>query len=571
MAAVIESILDKAEREAHAEDYALVDEAVDARRVPGLAGNTLRPVERYVVVAGPEAVTAGSTFEISVALLRDPPEDTPDAVPVGVTPSVDAVGQRTGDPVTVTVYTSDSFKVISDRKAMLEVIPDADPEPAVIRIQSLPSTRGPQELLVVLFQGWRVLGEVRLIIKVRVPALVSRILPTSARHIHPSPGPLIRRSLVVPALPPDNVPDPDVVIRVTWTSSKGQDTLHYSYVWLEQDWPSVEAGSFPLPGTLGEWLRPRLEELSVAARRPVSVGRVGQLDHERARNYEVIGENLWDLFPPDLREFYSKFASTARTLLIFSDEPWIPWELVKPWGDGFAKSDFLCDRFDMSRWYYNDQCQVPNGELAVREVAPVLPPSNLTAVQEEADYFEELPGKWPPVVRYTPLPIRRSEVSALLSSGRAQVLHFAAHGVLQGDGDRIATIALEDGELKADEIVGDEIANGLRKATPLVFMNACHSGRQVIGLTGADGWVERYIKLGCRGFLGANWEVNDELAAEFAIQVYSRLVAGLTIARAVREARLYLRGIDNTNPTWLAYSLYAHPNMTLRAASEDLT
>ncbi len=100
-------------------------------------------------------------------------------------------------------------------------------------------------------------------------------------------------------------------------------------------------------------------------------------------------------------------------------------------------------------------------------------------------------------------------------------------------------------------------------------MNACPSGRQVIGPTRPDGWVERCIDLGCRGFLGANWEVNDELAAMFAIEVYNRLVHRTPIAAAVRAARQLLRSQDPANPTWLAYSLYAHPKMTLLAAGSS--
>jgi hypothetical protein len=528
-----------------------------------------RPVARYVVVAGPERVTAGSTFEITIELLRDPPTDIPGAVSVDVTPSVDAEGRRTGDPVTITVYPSSAFEVVGQPKAELDVIRDADPEPAVFQIHSLPAARGPQELLLVLYQGTWILGEVRLIIKVRAPAPAWPGAP--ARLTNPPEG-RIRRSLVVPPLPRDDVPDPDVVIWVSRVTSEGRDTLHYSYAWPARGWPSVGAGKTEFLGTVNEWLRPKLEELSEAAQRPVPGDRTapagGARENEQARRYEVIGKNLYsELFPPDLRDFYNQFAPIARTLLIFSDEPWIPWELLRPWGDGVVDGDFLCAKFDMSRWYYSDQLQVPNGQLAVREVAPVLPRSNLAAVQYEAEYFEQLPERWPHVVNYTPLPVRRrNDVTALLTSGRAQVLHFASHGVLRNDDGGIASIVLEDGVLTAEEIVGDEIAIGLRTATPLVFMNACHSGRQMIGLTRPDGWVERCLDLGCRGFLGANWEVNDELAARFAIDVYGGLVAGWTIAHAVREARRQLRAIDESNPTWLAYTLYAHPNMTLRPA-----
>ena len=46
----------------------------------------------------------------------------------------------------------------------------------------------------------------------------------------------------------------------------------------------------------------------------------------------------------------------------------------------------------------------------------------------------------------------------------------------------------------------------------------------------------------------------------------SRRVAGEPIARAVRLARLALREADPNNSTWLAYSLYAHPNAKAQPA-----
>jgi len=211
---------------------------------------------------------------------------------------------------------------------------------------------------------------------------------------------------------------------------------------------------------------------------------------------------------------------------------------------------------------------VPKSDLVVSEVAPIIPQSDLPATWDEARFFQALPGQWPSVSLHRPLPVRRAEVLEILSGGLTQVVHFAAHGSLRDDGG-IAAIELTDGLLRAEDIVGNLVESGLRSATPVVFMNACHSGRQVIGLTRPDGWVERCIDLGCRGFLGANWEVNDQLAATFAIEVYNRLVRREPIAAAVRRARQLLRSQDPANPTWLSYSLYAHPNMTLLAAGSS--
>src|SRR5262249_47691088 len=109
-----------------------------------------------------------------------------------------------------------------------------------------------------------------------------------------------------------------------------------------------------------------------------------------------------------------------------------------------------------------------------------------------------------------------------------------------------------------------EYAQGLQRSAPLVFMNACHSARQDQGLTRAEGWVERMLEFGCSGFIGANWQIHDQLASRFAIEVYDGGFKGKTIASAVRQARLQLRRDSPGNATWLAYSLYAHPNMRVQ-------
>jgi CHAT domain-containing protein len=513
-------------------------------------------VQRYVVVTGPKAVTAGTEFDISAELLRRLPLDVPAAWPVEVQPTVDVEGRPTGArPVSATLYPSKAFEARSTLKAELPVVPGADPAPAVFTLYCLPGVVGPQELSVVFYQDGRVLGK------------VAMVITAGAGLVRARP---FRRSITVPSMPQENVSRPDVVIRVTRVPFQGRDTLHYSYEWLKKEWPEVEAGSVELAGTADEWLREQLDRLDAAAAQPTPYRAADPGAEPPSRVYERIGENLYrDLFTDELRAFYARFAPETKTLLIFSDEPWIPWELVRPWGDGVnGDSDFLCAQFDMSRWYYSSKSQVPMGLLDVRMVAPVFPPSNLPAARDEARYFSQLPARWPAISLYDPLPVRRREVLDVLAGGRAQVLHFGTHGWLRPQGGGIASITLQDGALKAEDVVGNLIAFGLKRATPLVFMNACHSGRQTTGLVRADGWVERYLELGCRAFLGANWEVNDQLAAQFAAEVYNRLVNGASIARAVREARLVLRGLDPDNPTWLAYSLYAHPNLTVRSAYE---
>jgi hypothetical protein len=70
---------------------------------------------------------------------------------------------------------------------------------------------------------------------------------------------------------------------------------------------------------------------------------------------ESVGNELWDeLISEQLKQEYWKFKSRVTSVLITSEEPWIPWEILKPYrnnDDGEQENDlFWCQQFAMSRW-----------------------------------------------------------------------------------------------------------------------------------------------------------------------------------------------------------------------------
>jgi CHAT domain len=95
-------------------------------------------------------------------------------------------------------------------------------------------------------------------------------------------------------------------------------------------------------------------------------------------------------------------------------------------------------------------------------------------------------------------------------------------------------------------------------------MNACHSARREPGLTRTDGWAERFLEFGSSAFVGANWEVLEDLACRFACTFYEALRTGDSIGAAVQTARTEIRKQAPANSTWLSYSLYGHPNATVK-------
>ena len=61
------------------------------------------------------------------------------------------------------------------------------------------------------------------------------------------------------------------------------------------------------------------------------------------------------------------------------------------------------------------------------------------------------------------------------------------------------------------------------------------------------------------------WEVNDELAFQFAKTFYTALLKdNLTIGEAFQKSRQVIRDLAPYNSTWLAYSLYANPQARIQ-------
>lgn len=104
-------------------------------------------------------------------------------------------------------------------------------------------------------------------------------------------------------------------------------------------------------------------------------------------------------------------------------------------------------------------------------------------------------------------------------------------------------------------------AKGLRRERPLIFLNICHGARVGYNLTGLGGWAQRLVDhVGVTAFVGALWEVHDELASRFSRLFYEELWAGKTLGDAFFSARQQIRDTQRANPTWLAYTLYGDPN-----------
>lgn len=260
---------------------------------------------------------------------------------------------------------------------------------------------------------------------------------------------------------------------------------------------------------------------------------------------------LWSLVVPE-----GKDPASVPVLQVISNESWIPWELLKlqdpdPQGDG--SGPFLVDAFATTRWLEGHPETL---ELPLRDLALVVPgDSSLPSAADEREIVRALASG---ERRVTQLPARFLDVTSALASGRYDGWHFAGHGLAVGENPELWSLQLEIGEqLTPIDLRGQ--ARKLGQARPLVFLNACHSARGGFALTGIGGLAKAFLQAGAGAFIGSHWALADNRAPAFAHAFYQLLLRDLPIGEAVRQARKQIRAEFPGDPTWLAYTVFAHP------------
>jgi hypothetical protein len=272
----------------------------------------------------------------------------------------------------------------------------------------------------------------------------------------------------------------------------------------------------------------------------------------------VKGLALWKLFPRELQEILWKRRGKALSLLIQSDEPYIPWEMAKLQGTGrngrVQEGKYLCEAFAVTRWLRGHRHQL---RLPLSKLALVIPRESrlkgAAAEGEEIQRLAESQGR-----QVTNVEPTFSTLYRALASGVHDGWHFAGHGASVGDDANRWSIQL-DGfpHFSAEDLLGEPKNLGLAK--PLVFLNACTTGRGGLTLTGPGGWSRGFLDANAGAFVGTYWQVTDSKSKEIAKSFYQNLFKGLPVGEAFRRARLDLHKKHKGDPTWLAYTVFAHP------------
>jgi len=501
-------------------------------------------VTRYTDIAAPRSLAVGRRGVITVGLTRAPAPESEQARPLEA---------QLGQFLTVYLHSlPQDFEIIGESVKRLPIEPETDTEPTVFYIKGL--SLGRKELRLDFYQAGAPIGAVHLLVEVTKETLPEEQLQ-ALTALMTAGGPY--------------APPPDLDIRVTTRVQEGQTTLEYV---LHSPNGAVEFHHQPVKG---EAIKGSPEAYQAHQMRKIEALADGRdIDGHPLTPQEVedklraIGHLMYEeLFSDEMRSAYRQFRDEAHSLQITSDEPWIPWELIRPYDGSDPRNiiddDFMCARFQMTRWLAGRGGGA--GKIQVRravcvEAAQGLPARPLPYAQEEQQHLADL-AALTGVEDLSPNPATGSAVGALLDGGKIDLWHFAAHGNVSLDHPNESAIILADGRaLRAEDIHGRRQTH-IACDKPLVFLNACRVGQQGWSLTRLGGWAAAWVdRSRCGAFVGPLWSVNDRLAYEFARIFYDTLREGQTIGRAVQAARERVRSLAPDNPAWLAFSVYAHPN-----------
>jgi hypothetical protein len=228
---------------------------------------------------------------------------------------------------------ADGFALQEGESTIELPLPASQDESVEARIELEARKRGQQAILVEPFYAGQRIAAIELPLSVRfAPLAAPEKTPALADPHGPRP-----------------VPHPDVYLWVTAQPLEDIERVRLSYYLYSPQpqlrLPGVPTGSQVVSHRRLHHLRARLEWL--LRRSPAHASA------ERAAGLEALGRELYNLlFPKILKTYYEELTDRdqVKSLLILCDaEPWIPWELVRPYGETW-EHDALAGRYQIGRW-----------------------------------------------------------------------------------------------------------------------------------------------------------------------------------------------------------------------------
>jgi hypothetical protein len=300
---------------------------------------------------------------------------------------------------------------------------------------------------------------------------------------------------------------------------------------------------------------------------------------------QTIATKLPPVITDALRKVIAATAPHLASVLIISDDPYVPWELavldLPIEGAAGDSSPFLGAQVALGRWVLPSADMPPPhpiGHLAVREEAVITATyqrvpnwKRLERAEEESATLLREWGGGSHAVEGT----FDDVMNCLHGHPAVDLLHFALHGQFDLSGLQDGLVLIEKPAdqstlVKPTFLRPDDIASSVLDRSPFVFLNACQVGAAKEMLGDNSGMVQAFLFAGASAVVAPLWSVDDGEAQNLALEFYTRCWQGEPPAEILRcqrarftESAARQGHSADCSPTNLAYQFFGHPRFTL--------
>jgi hypothetical protein len=300
-----------------------------------------------------------------------------------------------------------------------------------------------------------------------------------------------------------------------------------------------------------------------------------------------IGRNVARQLPP---EFWTAFDAVARhvrdtlgrapTVLLLASENLVPWELAALPSPLYPDlPPYLAAQTSLGRWILDAGAVPlpPATTVPVKRMAALAghypAESGLQPLPNAIEEAQELEKRFGAVTSFATADAVASLLDAALkhglSTGGAEVIHFAGHGEVDPRNPGSGGLFLDNG-MPIHPMLFASTPLGT-KHQPFLFLNACMVGAGGEMLGDAAGFPGQCLGGGFRGMVAPLWAVRDTVARQVALDFYAAAFGGdgkpgRPLGEVLREIRgRYATSVQEKQPvpTYLAYVLYGHPGLVL--------
>lgn len=346
--------------------------------------------------------------------------------------------------------------------------------------------------------------------------------------------------------------------------SSERRTIHVS--WIERENRLCYTLYSTEPDEFGEWehiavgsqehIQDDLRQLNALLAEVVSQGNPSPEDQESTHiNCQALGKSLFKALVPQPFADQAKKWAPGSTILISTNEQWIPWELMHDghdfWGHKFVLARYprLCDRKRVTPSGQSRQAVRCSVKRIVNVVGGNVPE---VEAKRAASLFAGLPSSISVTI------LQQQPISALVKAlNEAEVLHLTCHGLLEPHRLQVASDRSRVNNLLPNTV--QELPLGMGS---MVFANACASAQPFVafGTFGSFGW--EFYRQGVDVFIGTLGPVPTKYAVAFAEAVYEKLIAQHgTVGEALLHARK--EAAERNNLFWLLYCLFGDPEHSI--------